>query len=124
MGAEVRSVPLSFVVRPATRARRDGRRPRGRGSVPVRALGAAVGWVRFRRIGGLHLYSAKAAGAVAYMFGVTLLVFDEYRPLFFYAAAGATALGATEMLLVFLTRDAVDENVGSILLRRRTTGTD
>lgn len=79
----------------------------------------AVGWVRFRRLGGLHLYSAKAAGAIGYVFGVTLLVFGEYSPLFFYVVAGAATLGATEMLLVFLTRGRVDEHAGSIFLRRR-----
>ncbi|MEW5929309.1 MAG: CDP-alcohol phosphatidyltransferase family protein [Gemmatimonadota bacterium] len=85
----------------------------------VYALGVlAVGWIRFRRIGGLHLYSAKAAGAIAYLFGVALLVFGEYSPPLFYLVAAAATMGATEMLLVFLTRDRVDEHVGSIFRRR------
>jgi phosphatidylglycerophosphate synthase len=81
----------------------------------------AVGWIRFRRLGGLHLYSAKASSILCYLFGVALLVTGEYSPLFFYVVVGAATLGAAETLLVLLTRSEVDENVGSILLRRRGT---
>lgn len=68
--------------------------------------------------------SAKASSILCYPFGVALLVTGEYSPLFFYVVVGAATLGAAETLLVLLTRSEVDENVGSILLRRRATETD
>lgn len=79
----------------------------------------AVGWVRFRRFGDVHLYSTKAASLVAYLFVVYLLLFDEYSPMFFYVAIGAGFLAAAETLLVYLTRGDPNERIGSILLRRR-----
>ncbi|HEU0077183.1 MAG TPA: CDP-alcohol phosphatidyltransferase family protein [Longimicrobiaceae bacterium] len=84
----------------------------------------AVGWIRFRRLGGLHLYSAKASSILCYLFGVALLVTGEYSPLFFYVVVGAATFGAAETLLVLLTRSQVDENVGSILRHRPTAKGD
>jgi phosphatidylglycerophosphate synthase len=74
--------------------------------------------VRFGRVGNLHLYTAKVAGVVAYVFAVWLFVTGGYHPGFFRLAVGLAILGATETLLVALTRDQVDERVGSILSRR------
>jgi phosphatidylglycerophosphate synthase len=74
--------------------------------------------VRFGRLGNLHLYSAKTAGVVAYLFAVWLFVSGGYHPAFFRLAVGLAILGATETLLVALTRDHVDERAGSLLSRR------
>jgi phosphatidylglycerophosphate synthase len=74
--------------------------------------------VRFGRVGNLHLYTAKVAGVVAYVFAVWLFATGGYHPAFFRLAVGLAILGATETLLVALTRDQVDERVGSILSRR------
>lgn len=79
----------------------------------------AVGWVRFRRIGDLHLYSAKAAGPVAYLFAVCLLFNPRCDVRLFYVALGLASLAQLEMLLVFLTRREVDEHGGSILVSAR-----
>lgn len=75
--------------------------------------------VRFGRLGNLHLYSAKIAGVVCYLFAVSLFVLGDYSPLFFGLAVGLAILGATETLLVALTRDRADEKVGSILMPRQ-----
>jgi phosphatidylglycerophosphate synthase len=74
--------------------------------------------VRFGRVGNLHLYTAKVAGVVAYVFAVWLFVTGGYHPAFFRLAVGLAILGATETLLMALTRDQVDERMGSILSRR------
>lgn len=77
-----------------------------------------VGWVRFRRIGDLHLYSAKIAGTLGYLFAVWLLLFGTYSVTVFYLVIGISMLASAESLLVVSTRSAVDEHVGSILSRR------
>ena len=83
-----------------------------------------VGWVRFHRIGDLHLYSAKVAGALAYLFAIWLLIFGTYNDVVFYVVIALMLVGSGENLLVVSTLKSVDEHVGSILLRarRRTTG--
>jgi CDP-diacylglycerol--glycerol-3-phosphate 3-phosphatidyltransferase len=64
----------------------------------------AVGWVHLRRIGDLHLFSAKTAGAAAYAFAIYLLLRETYHPLVFHVVYAACALATTEALLVFLTQ--------------------
>ncbi len=77
-----------------------------------------VGWIRFHRLADLHLYSAKAAGFVGYLFVIYLLMFDGPAAPFFYVAIAVAFAGTGETLLVMLTRPNVDERVGSILRRR------
>lgn len=74
-----------------------------------------VGWVRFRRIGDLHLYSAKIAGTAGYLFAVWVLIFDAYSPFAFTVVISLCLLASAETLLVMVTRHQVDEHVGSIL---------
>ncbi len=74
-------------------------------------------WVRFGRVGNLHLYSAKAAGVVAYVFVVWLFVLGDYNRWLFAVAIGMATLAATETLLVALMRDRVDEGVKSLFTR-------
>jgi cardiolipin synthase (CMP-forming) len=76
-------------------------------------------WLRFGRIGNLHLYSAKAAGVVGYVFVVWLFVLGDYSRTYFAMAIGLAMLASTETLLVALTRERVDERVRSILSGRR-----
>jgi phosphatidylglycerophosphate synthase len=75
-----------------------------------------VGWVRFRRIGDLHLYSAKVAGAFGYLFAIWLLVFGTYSETLFYVLMASLFIASGESLLVVATRGTVDEHVGSIFL--------
>jgi cardiolipin synthase len=93
--------------------------------VPLAVWGAfalaalAAGWVRHRRIGNLHLYSAKAAGTVGYVFVATLFFSPRYSHAFFAFTLGLAFVAVTETLAVQLSRREVDEHVGSLLLRRR-----
>lgn len=84
----------------------------------------AYGSVRHRRLGNLHLYSAKLAGTVGYVFVATLFFFESYSRTFFAVALGLAFLATTETLLVLLTRSRVDEHVGSIILRWRKRAPD
>jgi len=78
-----------------------------------------VSWVRFRRFVDLHLYSAKAAVFLAFCFGIPLLVLGRYSRIQFWITIGMCTLAAAEALVVVLTRDQVDERMGSIVLSRR-----
>lgn len=75
-----------------------------------------VSWLRFRRIGDLHLYSAKVAGMLGYLFAIWLLLFGTYSETLFYVLMTILFLASGESLLVVATREAVDEHVGSIFL--------
>jgi phosphatidylglycerophosphate synthase len=79
----------------------------------------AVSWLRFHRFVDLHLYTSKLAVTLSFCFAVPLLVLGDYHPLHFYLTWGVCLLAALEALIVILTRDHVDEHIGSILLPRR-----
>ncbi len=81
--------------------------------------GVAATIVRFRRFGDLHLYSAKAAGVLGYVFACWLFLTGRYSRGFFAVTVGLAILASSEMLLMALTRDRLEERVGSILLFRR-----
>jgi cardiolipin synthase len=84
------------------------------------ALGVlAVGWLRFRQVGNLHLYSAKAAGVAGYAFGLLLLYTGDYSRPVWFVVLGMAYLGGLESLAVILTRRHVRDHRGSILLPRR-----
>lgn len=82
--------------------------------VGVTAL--VVSWVRFRRIGDLHLYSAKVAGLMGYVFAIWLLLFGTYNTTLFYILMATVFVGSGESLLVVATRETVTAHVGSIFL--------
>ena len=76
-------------------------------------------YIKFGRLGNLHLYSAKVAGVLGYLFAVWYFVLGDYSALFFQVAVTMAILAATEMLLVALTRPAADDRVRSIFSRPR-----
>jgi phosphatidylglycerophosphate synthase len=78
----------------------------------------AAGWVRHRQMVNLHLYSAKAAGTVGYVFGILLLFGGGYSPAFFAFTMALLWIAGAESLLVILTRDDLRSHGGSILFRR------
>jgi phosphatidylglycerophosphate synthase len=83
-----------------------------------------VGAVRFRRLGDLHLYSAKVAGSLSYLFAIWLLLTGDYPRWAFYIAYTASTLAALEALLIFATgkRDKGTRGHGGSILpfpRRR-----
>lgn len=85
--------------------------------VTIGLAAIVVTFIRFGRVGDLHLYSAKVAGVVCYVFAVSLFILGDYHPAFFAVAVGLAILGATETLLVALVRDRVDERVKSLFNR-------
>ena len=88
----------------------------------VYALAMLVGWVKFRRVSGLHLHTGKLGGLVQALFVVHALWAGGYSPLLLYLALGLFVLASVEELAVLLTHAAVDEEaVRSILpyLRER-----
>ena len=78
-----------------------------------------VSWLKFRRFVDLHLYTSKLAVVLAFLFAIPLLVFGDYHPAHFYLTWAACVLAAAEALYVILTRDRVDEHIGTVLRRRR-----
>lgn len=83
----------------------------------IGTVSVLVTYVRFGRLGNLHLYSAKAAGVLGYVFVVWLFVFGAHSQVLFVLAVTAAILGAAETLLVGLTRSRVGERARSILFR-------
>lgn len=79
----------------------------------------AVSWVKFRRMVDLHLYSAKVAVVMAFLFGIPLLVLGRYSRLQFWVTFAVCGFAAVEALAVILTRDRVDEHLGTVFRRRR-----
>jgi phosphatidylglycerophosphate synthase len=78
----------------------------------------AVGLIKIRRLGNLHLYSSRVAGGLLYSFAVITLVVGAYEPPLLWLAAAAFMVSSAETLLAQLLLSAVDENIGSILLAR------
>lgn len=84
----------------------------------IGAAAIAVGWLKFRRFGDLHLYSAKVAGTLAYLFAIWLLMFGTYSRTAFQIVIMICMVAALEHLAVLLSRQTVDEHVGSIFKHR------
>jgi phosphatidylglycerophosphate synthase len=82
----------------------------------------AVSWMKFHRAVDLHLYSSKAAVFLSWCFGIPLLVLGRYSRVQFWITLFAATFAAAESLYVILTRDRVDEHIGSVLLPRRPKG--
>src|SRR6202165_3738618 len=62
----------------------------------------AVGLVKFRRLGNLHLYSSKVAGGFLYTFAIVTLVTGGYEPLLLTLAAAAFIVSSAETLVAQL----------------------
>ncbi len=83
-------------------------------AVVMWALTVAIGWIRFRRFANLHLYSDKIAAVIG---GVFLIVsfLNGFIAWLFYLATGSAILASLEGAVLLLTRNRVDEHMGSIL---------
>jgi phosphatidylglycerophosphate synthase len=88
------------------------------GAFSVYFVSLAVGLIKFRRLGNLHLYSAKVAGGLLYAFAVLTLVTGGYDRLLLVLAAVVFTLSSLETLAAHLLFSAVDESMGSVLLAR------
>jgi phosphatidylglycerophosphate synthase len=78
----------------------------------------AVGLIKFRRLGNLHLYSARVAGGLLYGFAVLTLVTGGYDRLLLTLAAAALTISSAETLAAHLLFSVVDEDRRSVLLAR------
>jgi phosphatidylglycerophosphate synthase len=76
-----------------------------------------IGLIKFRRLANLHLYSTKIMTVVYALFAVHALITGQYNPLFFTIVCVLGIIAALEGIFVFLTRDVVDEHIGTILIR-------
>jgi phosphatidylglycerophosphate synthase len=85
-------------------------------AVFIAILNFLVGWVRFKCIGNLHLYSAKFAGVIIFFFLAHTFLFEGYNQTFFYFVVSVYVFELLEGLAIFLTQDHVDEHMGSIVL--------
>jgi CDP-diacylglycerol--glycerol-3-phosphate 3-phosphatidyltransferase len=82
-----------------------------------------TGLVKFRRFGGLHLWSSKVAGFLQYAFVVHTLLAGAHAPLLFWVAVASGIASSAETLALQLRSDVVDGTQGSIW-RRRAPGAD
>jgi len=82
----------------------------------------ALGWLRFRRFGNLHLWSSRAAAVVLYGFIVAALLLPGRLDGLLVPAAIVGIVAEAEALAVLLTRREVDEHIGSILRKARRGG--
>lgn len=82
--------------------------------VLLEASAILVGWIKFRRIANLHLYSSKAAGAIAYAFVIVAFIFG-YNEVLFYIALAALMVASAEALTLELLCSRVDEHMKSII---------
>jgi phosphatidylglycerophosphate synthase len=76
----------------------------------------AIGLVRFRRFGNRHLYSAKVAGGLLYLFAIATLGFGGYSRLLLTLGALALIISAVETTLANLLLSVVDTRLGSVFL--------
>lgn len=82
-------------------------------SVGMWAAAIAIGWIRFRRFANLHLYSHKVTAVIGGVFLVVSFM-SGFQAWLFYAAAGASTISSAESIILLLTRDRVDEHMGSL----------
>jgi phosphatidylglycerophosphate synthase len=78
----------------------------------------AVGWVKFRRLGDLHLYSSKVAGVLLYLLVVDVLLTTDYSRLLLYVAGAAFLASSVETLVVQVTASGPEPGLGTIFVRR------
>ena len=81
--------------------------------IAIEAASILLGWIKFRRIGNLHLYLTKAVGVAAYAFVIYTFVIG-YNEAFFYAALALHVVSSLECLLLQLLAPDVDEHKKSI----------
>ena len=83
--------------------------------VALYACFIAVGLLKFRRFGNLHLYSSKAAAALAYMFFTYCLLFAGVPVALGWLAFGLSVLSVLEGLACQIVCQEIDEHVGSLV---------
>lgn len=75
----------------------------------------AVGWIKFRQVGNLHLYLSKLSGLVQYVFIIHTFSSATYSPWLFYLAISIFFLSSLETLLLQLIVREVNGHMRSII---------
>jgi phosphatidylglycerophosphate synthase len=84
--------------------------------------GMLVGLIKFKRFANLHLYSGKLYGGLQIIFISHAFLFEGYSRWLFFLMVGVFIFSRLETLILLLSRDRVDEHMGSLFLvywRRR-----
>jgi phosphatidylglycerophosphate synthase len=78
--------------------------------------GMLVGWIKFKRFANLHLYSGKISGWLQIIFISHAFLFEGYSQLLFLIMISVFIFSQIETLILLLSRDRVDEHMGSLFL--------
>jgi hypothetical protein len=73
-----------------------------------------VAWLKFNRLGNMHLYSSKFYGGVLFVFIAHTLLSEGYSQPLFYFMVSVLILSMIEGLIIMLTQDQVHEHMKSI----------
>jgi phosphatidylglycerophosphate synthase len=77
--------------------------------------GMLVGLLKFKRFANLHLYSGKLYGGLQIIFISHAFLFEGYSRLLFLIMVSVFIFSRIETLILLLTRDRVDEHMGSVI---------
>lgn len=80
----------------------------------IATMALLVGWIRFRRVGDLHLYSTKAIALVGHLFTIYTLIFGPPPDPVWFVVISTCIYASTEVLLVQIFRHPGEERLGSI----------
>ena len=75
----------------------------------------AVGWIKFKQVGNLHLNLSKVSGVVQYVFIIHTFIFGTYSPWLFYLTISIFFLSSLETLLLQLIVHEVNGHMRSIV---------
>jgi cardiolipin synthase len=78
--------------------------------------GMLVGLLKFKRFANLHLYSGKLYGGLQIIFISHAFLFEGYAQWLFLLMVGVFIFSRLETLILLLSRDRVDEHMGSLFL--------
>jgi len=78
--------------------------------------GMLVGLIKFKRFANLHLYSGKLYGGLQIIFISHAFLFEGYARWLFLLMVSVFIFSRLETLILLLSRDRVDEHMGSLFL--------
>jgi cardiolipin synthase len=78
--------------------------------------GMLTGLIKFKRFANLHLYSGKLYGGLQIIFFSQAFLFEGYARWLFLLMVIVFIFSRLETLILLLSRDSVDEHMGSVFL--------
>jgi len=85
----------------------------------IGTLAYTVGWIRLRRVADVHLYSAKAANFLGFWLAAWVLAIGVPPAPVAALVIGLCVLASLETLVAVSMFDGIDENMVTIMMRRR-----